>query len=759
MLVACTDEGVRASDEVGETGDAPLHPLPGGEACALNWYAIDGEAIDSPGDQAGGFEAMGEPFAFDEALSVEGAAAGAPAVEARGAGLPAALADMGFEAFAARYAEPRGERWIFAGDLSFSDARLRELHRQLQAEARRQQGRAGEGQTTRATTHAPDGVDAVWSGHRKLALTWCLGPVMPSVADFPEQHDANVARLSALMEEASRAWERAGDLNFIHLRELDSPDAQAPQTCKPGEQGVFFRVRTGSECTGPCGGLTLEDLLPQYEFEASPFATKRELIIGLQQLSASEIRTRETLHHELGHVIGRVHEHLRWDQEDEAEACRAGGLDPWRELTPPDANSIMGYDYCAGMAANQPRLSAYDRLGAYYAYSWARRRPWPGEAAANLAYGGSARRGIAWQRPRSASLEVWTVAGGPGEAITFDREERCVDGSAPPCSADFDPRGRLRPTAARLEGSAKDVDLLIHGPGPGLVDLLALDQGQGQGFAATSLALDDYLLPVVGRFRQGASEQVLLHRPGPQGDALMVVEDGEASFLGMDFAGYGYPLVGHYRGPSAPGEDIVWWRPHDNSFFVWSWLASGEFEAFKVGPSDAGLLGISAGQEHVPVLGDFDGDLRTDIFWYGPGEVKDVMWWSLGNMNSVIFEAASTQLQGEFRPFAADFDGNGVTDILWFSSHDEAANTNSRIWFFSEERTFLARPFSTHRDYSPYVDDFDDDGCADILWFRPDALDGLSPLWRCLPGEKDFTCDEPVAHPAEAYPVGWGGAY
>jgi FG-GAP repeat len=31
--------------------------------------------------------------------------------------------------------------------------------------------------------------------------------------------------------------------------------------------------------------------------------------------------------------------------------------------------------------------------------------------------------------------------------------------------------------------------------------------------------------------------------------------------------------------------------------------------------------------DYLPVTGDFDGDGRDDIAWYGPGGLSDSMWW------------------------------------------------------------------------------------------------------------------------------------
>lgn len=56
-----------------------------------------------------------------------------------------------------------------------------------------------------------------------------------------------------------------------------------------------------------------------------------------------------------------------------------------------------------------------------------------------------------------------------------------------------------------------------------------------------------------------------------------------------------------------------------------------------------------------------------------------------------------------------------------------------------------------------YADDFDGDGCTDILWYAP--LSDTSELWRCVPDARDFACEDAVATPRLAYPIGLGGSY
>ena len=61
-----------------------------------------------------------------------------------------------------------------------------------------------------------------------------------------------------------------------------------------------------------------------------------------------------------------------------------------------------------------------------------------------------------------------------------------------------------------------------------------------------------------------------------------------------------------------------------------------------------------------PLLGDFDGDPRANILWYGPGGRYDVLWY--GRLG-----AAAVTVNGTYRPVPVDFSGGGVGDVLWWA--------------------------------------------------------------------------------------------
>lgn len=458
---------------------------------------------------------------------------------------------------------------------------------------------------------------------------------------------------------------------------------------------------------------------------------------------------------ELGHIMGFEHEHL--SNAFPGEKCKMAS--EWRELTPADPESVMGYDHCEGVFPNQPRLSAYDRLGAFYQYHWPRRQALILSAVSQvdeLSYDGSARAGIAWHDPTAAALHLWTSEGESGESVNFSTTSRCLDGGTPPCAADHIWSHRVRPSPLFASGTAADLDLLLYGAGDKLEDVLL--SNAGLTFEPEFVDTPGFTVPIVGAFSHGIDDQVIFHTPGSGLDVLW--EPASGATFSVEYSDYAYPLPGRYRGFGGGASDIIWYQPQRGTFEVWQWLDFGpEYGYLPQGPADTSAHGVEAGGDYVPLLGDFDGDDRTDIFWYAPGVQPDSLWLSISNQDVVIFESYPHQVVGQYRSFVGDFNGDGIHDILWYSVAEELEGGLSAIWYFNPSGGHSVATFSVRRDYTPVVADFDDDGCTDILWY--DAASELpeSPVWRCLPAESDFTCDPPQNTPPRAFPIGYGGSF
>jgi len=230
---------------------------------------------------------------------------------------------------------------------------------------------------------------------------------------------------------------------------------------------------------------------------------------------------------------------------------------------------------------------------------------------------------------------------------------------------------------------------------------------------------------------------------------------------------FAYPLAAPYRGAGFP-DDIVWFEPHERRVTTWL-LGEGLLtleHATRVGQGDLGLVH----GEHIPAIGDFNGDGRADIMWHGVSnlpadqrDIEDVLWLSRSTATQLSFALIEKSVGYSYRPFVGDFDADGIDDIFWqrswglTSRGPSAWSTGpSFVWYFDDTGGHEAKAFALDADYSPYVGDFDADGCHDIAWF--DAVGDMLHVWRCLPGSRDFDCDVSAPTPPAAAPVGmhWG---
>lgn len=577
---------------------------------------------------------------------------------------------LSHDEFVAKFADPWAGGWLIETDHFVTSAQLQALYHAYVGPEPEPATENDDPTPVSAVWNIDgiDGIDSAWSGARKLELTWCVGRVFPTSAGMEEVNAEHYEQIVRHMERATRAWERAADVNFVHLREYDSPQSWGSGDCRPGENGIYFRVRMDEGCRGPCMGLTNStpdtEFAPEWASPQNPDGLVREFIIGFVPAQSSEYEAGVTTLHELGHILGFAHEHEQFMQAD--EQCADGPL-PWRELAPPDPSSVMGYDYCEGILHNQTRLSAYDRLSGYLQYTWGHRRVkmmGPVSLLSDYSYDGSGRTGIAWYTPKSNQLDLWTSTSAPGEAIEFEASVRCLDGGpGPACNGDFDADGRSRPIPLFGRGDDIDLDVLFYGPGQQLDDVLAFNDGA----LLDPWVIPDgaYAIPIIGSFGNGVNDQMLLYQPGPGDDVLLSLDADGVTVSPAPISDYAIPLAGRYQGFGGGGNNIIWYSPQSNSLRVWWWSNWDEFAYDDFGVVSLAELGLEPDIEYVPLLGDFNGDGLTDIFWYAPGPDPDQLWISTSNEQYLVFEAFEHQVEGEYKPLVGDFDADGIDDIFW----------------------------------------------------------------------------------------------
>lgn len=72
------------------------------------------------------------------------------------------------------------------------------------------------------------------------------------------------------------------------------------------------------------------------------------------------------------------------------------------------------------------------------------------------------------------------------------------------------------------------------------------------------------------------------------------------------------------------------------------------------------------GYDYRPVMGDFDGDGRSDIFWFH-ATAADSQWWGPAARSEFLGSfKTSLNIDGDYYPVSGDFDGDGKDDILWY---------------------------------------------------------------------------------------------
>lgn len=186
------------------------------------------------------------------------------------------------------------------------------------------------------------------------------------------------------------------------------------------------------------------------------------------------------------------------------------------------------------------------------------------------------------------------------------------------------------------------------------------------------------------------------------------------------------------------GAQYLYGRGDTNDYM---WFSFGNVARFASASTDALLW--DAEPRHVsgtfsrPFTGDFNGDGRSDIFWYEPGSGVDMIWG--GALNEVF----PIEVTGTYTPIVGNFNGDQFDDIYWYG----AGTRNDYIWFgnatepFAETINFTtnisAKPFNYPGNFIPVSGDFDHDGFSDIFWYQPGS--GRDYIWWGEAGNGAFS--------------------
>lgn len=242
--------------------------------------------------------------------------------------------DKTFEEFEASVFKEPGERgkYIVDGDIAIADRKhLQEFFDAIQDDV---DGTAN----GKLVVNERNGVIDVWTSAKKKQLTYCVS----------DGFGARKAQVVADMAAATADWEKAANVDFIHVGAQDA-------ACTAGNNNVAFDVNP----------VNVDGEYLARAFFPNDQRADRNVLIDESSFGLDpneKLQLTGILRHELGHTLGWRHEHTR----PEAGACFED--DEFRPITSYDRFSVMHYPQCNGGGDWSLTLTALDRAGAACIY-------------------------------------------------------------------------------------------------------------------------------------------------------------------------------------------------------------------------------------------------------------------------------------------------------------------------------------------------------------------------------------------------------
>ncbi len=178
-------------------------------------------------------------------------------------------------------------------------------------------------------------------------VRWKPGAILTyRVAKGSFGSDAQYKLVVDSMRKATAEWEQTCGVNFEHRVALDTKPGVGPE-------GLLFVVRAFD-----AGGKFIAS-----SFFPSDPPERRRVLIDPSYYTTSFDKV-GVLRHELGHVLGFRHEHIR---NEAPPVCPNESLWDTKVLSVYDPKSVMHY-FCGGVGTNALKISDLDRKGAQQVY-------------------------------------------------------------------------------------------------------------------------------------------------------------------------------------------------------------------------------------------------------------------------------------------------------------------------------------------------------------------------------------------------------
>ena len=252
-------------------------------------------------------------------------------------------------------------------------------------------------------------------------------------------------------------------------------------------------------------------------------------------------------------------------------------------------------------------------------------------------------------------------------------------------------------------------DVFWYAPGPA-ADYLWLMRNAG-GHRSVRLPVGGHYDHVIALDADGDGRDDLLFYASNGATSYLLTSRGDGTFTSHTIRpGAGLvPLVGDFDGDRR--DEIFWYGPGARPDAIWHWAGSG--------PT---IEAVNVGGVYRPFVGDFDNNGRDDIFWYNPGAGSSFAWLHRGAGGYLDVQYS---VGGPYQPVVGDFDGDGKDDIVWYAP----GALGERIWFGGPFGAFSSQSFTVNDEYIPVVADLQGDGRDDLIWYKPDGSTDLWTRW------------------------------